>query len=155
MKSVLEQNGGFFVEFEMLAEMWDALQQLFASGAVVIMATMARSCGKKLCRRIGNNVNIEKALGKLCETLGEWNWGEFNFSDINTEFGMGRFSVRNSFETRVKRVSNDVGCYFLSNFMAGFLSELFGKNVTVKEQKCASQKGEICEFVFQAANNGE
>ncbi|MEM2780761.1 MAG: hypothetical protein QW791_07860 [Candidatus Bathyarchaeia archaeon] len=30
MKSVLEQNGGFFIEFEMLAEMEGALEQLFA-----------------------------------------------------------------------------------------------------------------------------
>jgi len=53
MRSILEQNGGFFIEFEMLAEMENALQQLFASGAIVIIAiviiaTMAKSCGKKL-----------------------------------------------------------------------------------------------------------
>ena len=47
MRSILEQSGGFFIEFEMLAEMENALQQLFASGAVVIIATMARSCGEK------------------------------------------------------------------------------------------------------------
>ena len=51
MRSILEQNGGFFIEFEMLAEMENALQQLFASGAVVIIATMAKSCGKKLCQK--------------------------------------------------------------------------------------------------------
>ena len=35
MKGILEQNGGFFIEFEMLAEMENALQQLFGNNVVV------------------------------------------------------------------------------------------------------------------------
>jgi predicted hydrocarbon binding protein len=155
MRSILEQNGGFFVEFEMLAEMENALQQLFASGAIVIIATMAKSCGKKLCQKIGKSISVEEALEKLCETLGGWNWGELNFSNVDMELGMGKFSVKNSLEGRVKKAGDDFGCHFLSNFMAGFLSELFGKNVAVKERRCASWEGNVCEFEFQAVGNGE
>jgi len=155
MKGILEQNGGFFIEFEMLAEMENALQQLFASGAIVIIATMARSCGKRLCQKIRKNLSVEEALEKLCETLGGWNWGELTFSDVDTELGMGKFLVKNSLEARVRKVGNNFGCHFLSNFMAGFLSELFGKNIAVKERKCASWEGKVCEFEFQAVGNGE
>lgn len=155
MKSILEQNGGFFVEFEMLAAMEDALQQLFASGAVVIIATMAKSCGKKLCQKIRKNLSTEEAIEKLCEALGGWNWGEFSFSLQDVERGMGKLSVKNSLETRVRRASNNFGCHFLSNFMAGFLSELFGKNIAIKERKCAFWEGKVCEFEFQAVGNGE
>jgi predicted hydrocarbon binding protein len=155
MRSVLEQNDGFFIEFEMLAEMEVALQQLFASGAVVIIATMARSCGKKLCQKTGKSLNVEEALEKLCETLGGWNWGELNFSNVDTELGMGKFSVKNSLEARLKKAGDNIGCHFLSNFMAGFLSELFGKNIAVKERRCASWEGRTCEFEFQAVGNGE
>jgi predicted hydrocarbon binding protein len=155
MRSILEQNGGFFIEFEMLAEMENALQQLFASGAIVIIATMAKSCGKKLCQKIRKNISVEEALEKLCETLGGWNWGELTFSNIDIELGMGKFSVKNSLEARVRSASNNFGCHFLSNFMASFLSELFGKNIAVKERKCASLEGKVCEFEFQAVGNGE
>lgn len=157
MKSILEQSGGFFIEFEMLAEMENALKQLFASGAIVIIATMARSCGKRLCQKLRTqDLSIEEALEKLCETLGGWNWGELTFSNVDTELGMGKFSVKNSLETRVRKASgNNFGCHFLSNFMAGFLSELFGKNVAVKERRCASWEGRICEFEFQAVGSGE
>jgi len=156
MRSVLEQNGGFFIEFEMLAEMENALQQLFASGAIVIIATMAKPCGKKLCQKIRKqNPSVEEAIEKLCETLGGWNWGELTFSNVDTELGMGKFSVKNSLEARVKKAGDNIGCYFLSNFMAGFLSELFGRNVAVKERKCASWEGRTCEFEFQAVGNGE
>jgi len=154
MRSVLEQNGGFFVEFEMLAEMENALQQLFASGAIVIIATMAKSCGKKLCQKIRKSLSVEEALEKLCETLGGWNWGELTFSNIDIELGTGKFSVKNSLETRVGKAGNNFGCHFLSNFMAGFLSELFGKNIAVKERRCASLEGRTCEFEFQAVSNG-
>jgi len=156
MRSILEQNGGFFIEFEMLAEMENALQQLFASGAVVIIATMAKSCGKKLCQKLRKqDLSVEEAVEKLCETLAGWNWGEFNFSNVDTGLGMGKFSVKNSLETRVRKAGNNFGCHFLSNFMAGFLSELFGKNVAVKERRCASWEGRICEFEFQAVGDGE
>jgi len=155
MRSVLEQNGGFFVEFEMLAEMENALQQLFASGAIVIIATMAKSCGKKLCQKLRKkDLSVEEAIEKLCETLGGWNWGELNFSNIDMERGLGEFSVKNSLEVRVKKAGDNFGCHFLSNFMAGFLSELFGKNVAVKERRCASLEGRTCEFEFQAVGNG-
>jgi predicted hydrocarbon binding protein len=155
MRSILEQSGGFFIEFEMLAEMENALQQLFASGAVVIIATMARSCGKKLCQKIRKNISVEEALEKLCETLGGWNWGEITFSNVDIELGMGKFSVKNSLEARVKKAGENIGCHFLSNFMAGFLSELFGRNVAVKERRCASWEGRTCEFEFQVVGNGE
>ena len=155
MRSILEQSGGFFIEFKMLAEVENALQQLFASGAIVIIATMAKSCGKKLCQKIRKNINVEEALEKLCETLGGWNWGELTFSNVDTELGMGKFSVKNSLEARVKKAGDNFGCHFLSNFMAGFLSELFGRNVSVKERRCASWEGRSCEFEFQVVGNGE
>jgi len=99
--------------------------------------------------------HVEEALEKLCETLGGWNWGELTFSNVDTELGMGKFSVKNSLEARVKKAGDNFGCHFLSNFMAGFLSELFGRNVSVKERRCASWEGRSCKFEFQVVGNGE
>ncbi|MGB9778661.1 MAG: V4R domain-containing protein [Candidatus Bathyarchaeales archaeon] len=156
MKNILEQNGGFFIEFDMLAEMENALQQLFATGSVVIITTMAKSCGKLLCQKIkSQNLSVEEALEKLCEVLEGWNWGEFSVNLLDASEGLGKLVVKNSLETRVKKSGPVVGCHFLSNFLAGFLSELFDRNIAVKERKCASWEGRICEFEFQAVKNGD
>lgn len=155
MKSILEQNGGFFIEFEMLAEMKKALEQLFASGAVVIVAAMAKACGELFFRKVkSQNLGVEEALERLRQILAGWNWGEFTATYVNADEGTGRFYVKNSLETRTGW-SGCVGCYFLSNFMAGFLSELLDRNIAVKERKCASLGGNVCEFEFQAFQNGE
>jgi len=151
MKSLLEQNGGFFIEFEMLSEMKAALQQLFASGAVVIIATMAKSCGSLLSRKIksqSQNPSANETIEKFCEILSEWNWGEFSFSQVDLEQGSGKAFVKNSIETRRKKSKDGLGCYFLSNFIAGFLSELLCRDVTVKERKCVCRMNGICEFEF-------
>jgi len=156
MKSVLEQNGGFFIEFEMLAEMEGALEQLFASGAVVIVATMAKSCGKLFCLKMkSQNLGVEDTLERLCQILTGWNWGEFTVAYIDADEGAGRICVKNSLETRARRSGGIVGCYFLSNFLGGFLSELLSRNIAVKERKCASFEGKACEFEFQPAYSGE
>lgn len=47
MKEILEENSGFFLDFEMFHEMKRALYETFASGAVVIIASMAKACGRK------------------------------------------------------------------------------------------------------------
>jgi predicted hydrocarbon binding protein len=156
MKSILEQNCGFFMEFEMLDEMKSSLEQLFASGAFVIVAAMARACGRLFCCKMkSQNLSVEEVLENFCHVLGGWNWGDFSFSNLDAERGEGKLSVKNSFETRSGGAKGLVGCYFLSNFAVGFLSEVFGKNIAVKERKCASREGDLCEFEFQAVQNGE
>jgi predicted hydrocarbon binding protein len=61
--------------------------------------------------------------------------------------GSGRAIVKNSFEAR-RSMSNTPCCRFLANFIAGFIAELFIKNVIVKEIKCAAKGDEHCEFRF-------
>lgn len=149
MKDVLERHNGFFLEFEMLAEMKNALQQLFSSGAVVIIAAMAKSCGYLLYKKLDVGFSgADEALGKLCEVLSEWNWGELSIAQLDAEKGRGKIVARKSFETRKEKASDKFGCYFLSNFMAGFLSKLFGREVTVREMKCSGRGDENCEFEF-------
>lgn len=156
MKSVLEENGGFFVEFEMLAEMKSALEQLFATGGVVIVAAMARACGKLFYREMeSQKLSVEELLEKFCHVLGGWNWGDFSFSSVDAKRWKGKLSVRNSFEARSGRVKGMGGCYFLSHFVEGFLSEAFGRNIAVKELKCASREGDGCEFEFYPVQNGD
>lgn len=84
MKEVLEENEGFFLDFETFALMKKALEETFASGAGVIIATMAKPCGRKICREIKRKVEtINEALNRLCLLVDEQNWGQLSFIDVD------------------------------------------------------------------------
>lgn len=151
MKEIPEENSGFFLDFEMFNEMKRALYETFASGAVVIIASMAKACGRKFNAKIrGDAKGFEEALSRFSESMRERNWGEFSFSDVDFKNGTGKITVKNSFETREQKATDKLGCYFLANFTAGFLSELFVRDINVMEKKCVSKGGEHCEFEFHS-----
>jgi predicted hydrocarbon binding protein len=79
--------------------------------------------------------------------VNEQNWGELSFFDVDFEKGSGKAIVKNSFEAR-KSISKTSCCRFFANFIAGFIAELFAKNVIVKEYKCAGNGDAQCEFRF-------
>jgi predicted hydrocarbon binding protein len=148
MREVLEQNGGFFLPFDSFAKMAEALEATFGSGARVIIGTMARPYGQWLCREImGETMSKEEALNKLCELVKSYNWGELSFLNVDFNKGSGKALVKNSFETR-QRQSKTPCCHFFANFIAGFISRLFSKNVIVKEDKCAGKGDDHCELRF-------
>lgn len=100
------------------------------------------------------NLGVEDTLERLCQILTGWNWGEFTVAYIDADEGAGRLCVKNSLETRTRRPGSIVGCYLLSNFLGGFLSELLGRDIAVKERKCASFEGKTCEFVSTSSKRG-
>jgi predicted hydrocarbon binding protein len=149
VKEILEEKGGFFINFEAFQEMKKALRQTFASGAVVILASMAKACGKKTGRKIkGEAKGLEETLSKFSDMLNDWNWGEISFREVDFKSGTGKIIVQNSFESRGKEPAGQAGCHFLANYMAGFLSEIFEKDIAVNERKCVSKGDSRCEFEF-------
>jgi predicted hydrocarbon binding protein len=148
LKDLLEQNGGFFLDFETFALMKKALEETFASGAGVIIAAMAKPCGRKICREIMRKAKSkEEALNQFCVLVNEQNWGDLSFFDVDFDKGSGKAIVKGSFEAR-RSMSRAPCCHFLANFIAGFIAELFDKNVIVKEVKCAGKGDDHCEFRF-------
>jgi DNA helicase TIP49 (TBP-interacting protein) len=61
MEDFLEQNDGFFLDFETFGLMKKALEETFASGVGVIIATMAKPCGRRICRE---NIRNAKSKGE-------------------------------------------------------------------------------------------
>jgi bacteriochlorophyll 4-vinyl reductase len=109
---------------------------------------MAKPCGQRICKQILEKVKTkEEALDEFSELVNEQNWGELSFIDVDFKRGSGKAIVKNSFEAR-KCQSKTPCCQFLANVMAGFTSELFAKNVMVKEEKCAASGNVHCEFKF-------
>lgn len=90
----------------------------------------------------------EEALNHLSELKRKEKWGKIAFRDIDFKNGTGKVVIFNSFETIFRKASEPC-CYFFKGFLTGFLSELFNKDITVTEMKCAGKGDEYCEFVFK------
>ena len=71
-----------------------------------------------------------------------YGWGtRIYIQTVDFENGAGKIIVVNSFETVTHR-SNQPCCHFLRGFLAGFLSELFAKEIGVDEERCAGKGDE-------------
>jgi len=149
LKSLLEEEKGIFIDFDMFNEMKEALRETFASGSLTIIAIMARRCGESVFNKIIKEkpMKKKKALDYLCEIINQKNWGQLSFVKIDLKKGHGKAIVKNSFEARNCR-STGPCCHFLSNFMAGFLSKLLKREVNVTEIECAGKGAAFCEFEF-------
>lgn len=143
-----EQNEGFFLDFDTFALMKKALEETFASGASIIIATMAKPYGRRICKEIIRRAKSkEEAMNHLSQLVNHQNWGDLSFFDVDFDKGSGKAIVKDSFEAR-RCLSKAPCCHFLANFIAGFIAELFTKDVIVKEVNCAGKGDDHCEFRF-------
>jgi predicted hydrocarbon binding protein len=141
----------FLVQFETFDAWRSALEEIFSpSAASVILYESAKKCCEHLCERLMEKVRSrEELLDYLCRLKLDENWGRISFRDIDLKHGSGRIRVDHPFEMRV-RWDDERDCPFLRGFLAGFLSKLFNKDVTVTKEKCDGEK-KSCEFRFASS----
>jgi len=146
----------FSFGFETFGEMESTLELIFSPpGASVILHMAALKCGVHSYRRLKRKAGTkEEALNYLSELKNKENWGKLSFQDVDFVNGSGRIVIFDSFETvarkgRKARKSGDPCCHFFRGFLAGFLSEMFRKPITVNEEKCVGKGDKHCEFVFE------
>lgn len=121
---------------------------LSPSAASVILQASADKCGRYLCKRITRKVKTkDKVLAYLSNLKDSMNWGKMSFRDVDFHKGTGKITVLDSFET-IARKSSHTCCHFLLGFLAGFLSELFAREIMVTEKECAGKGDAHCEFEF-------
>jgi len=91
---------------------------------------------------IEDNKTVLDYLSHLKESM---NWGKISFQDIDFENGTGKIRVIDAFEC-LEQTRAQHFCHFLRGFLAGFLLELFSKDVSVTVVKCAGKGDSCCEF---------
>jgi len=140
----------FLFPFKTFSDFESALELIFSpSAASVILYTAALKCGTNSLRRVKKRPRTkEEALSSLSELKNKERWGKISFQNINLENGSGKIIITESFETRARKAKQS-SCHFFRGFIAGFLSELFKKTVTVVEEKCAAKGDKQCEFTFK------
>lgn len=152
MKSELESatKGSFSFQFETFSQMERALELIFSlSAASVILYVAAVKCGAHSCRRMMERASgKEEILNHLSELKNDENWGKLSFLDVDFVKGSGRVIIVDSFES-IARKTTQPCCHFFRGFLAGFLSELFGKTIEVAEKKCVGKGDKHCKFVFR------
>ena len=143
------RRASFSFRFETFRNFESSLEEIFTpSAASVILYTSAGKCGKDACKKVLKRAKTKREALLYLSMLKRWeNWGKLTFESVDFENGRGRVIAVNSFETVAHR-SNQPCCHFLRGFLAGFLSELFGKEISVDEEKCAGMGDEYCEFTF-------
>jgi len=129
--------------------MESALEQIFSKATTsMILNTMATKCGEQTYRRIvDKTVPKEEILRQFSKSMNDENWGKLSFLNIDFAKGGGNGRIIDSFESRTRKTTQPC-CHFFMGFLAGFLSELFGKTIEVVEKKCAGKEDEHCEFAF-------
>ncbi len=145
----------FSFQFVAFNDLVSALELIFSpSAASVILFTAAVKCGAQSYNRMKKEFGTkEDALSRLSELKRKENWGKLTFRDVDFVNGSGKVVVADAFETMaLKAEGQETGqpcCNFLRGFLSGFFSELFGKSMTITEEKCAGKGDKYCEFMFE------
>jgi len=138
-KKLLESY--FLIQFETFNEIRSALEEMFSpSAASVILYESAKKCGGHLCERMMEKAQKrEEALNRLSKLKLEENWGKISFRDVDLKKGYGKIWIDHPFEMMACS-DNQCGYAFIRGFLAGFLSKLFNRDMTVVNEKCNKEK---------------
>lgn len=123
-----------------------SLEGLFDTGAAVILYEAGLGCGRRAYQRM-NRKNPSKK--EVLETLRNFkfneNWGKIKF-DIDLKSGRGFITVSDSFEGKLYDFSPTPVCHYLRGYIGGFLSEMFGRELEIREIKCVAIGDKNCIF---------
>lgn len=144
------RKSSFSFRFETFCVFESCLEEMLSSSAAsVILQAASNKCGRHSCKDIMREIKAkENVLAYLSNLKNEMNWGRIRFVDIGFQNGRGSIVVHDSFEV-AGRKSTKPCCHFLRGYFAGFLSELFGREITVEEEQCASTGASCCKFSFR------
>jgi uncharacterized protein len=94
--------------------------------------------------------NYASVIGELYRGVG---WGILEIEcDPNTY--EGKIIVKDSFIADVYGAADQPVCAFMSGYFAGYLTEYFGKNISVREVSCKATGKKFCEHLISLAPSG-
>ncbi len=153
MKEFLSEHG-FILPAEVVAEFYKELLTVSGFGLGSLMKVMGKRAGKR-----GAKLAREKFLGS--EETPSWDDLIELAQDFFTETGLGNVEIVSRSQDEIKfRIpggsvlaryieAKKPVCGPIAAAAAGFLEELLGKKVDVKETVCASTGADACEFVIR------
>jgi predicted hydrocarbon binding protein len=120
-------------------------EQVLGSDARVIMVKVGEFAGEQFADSLlKQDFKPEEIEGALELFLTRGGWGKV-WAKIDVKKQTAVFRIWNSVTARQTNAKEPI-CYFISGYLAGVLSVIFGKSVECTETKCGAMSDEYCEF---------
>ncbi len=97
-----------------------------------------------------NESNYASILAELYRAAG---WGILEI-ECDPKTYEGKIIVKDSFIADVYGLADQPVCAFMSGYFAGYLTDYFGKNISVREVGCKVTGMKVCEHVISLAPSG-
>lgn len=97
-----------------------------------------------------NDSNFADVLAELYKAVG---WGILEI-ECDPKTYQGKIIVKDSFIADVYGGSDQPVCAFMSGYFAGYLTDYFGKNISVREVSCKATGKNVCEHIISPAPSG-
>ncbi|AYK14890.1 MAG: V4R domain-containing protein [Methanosarcina flavescens] len=97
-----------------------------------------------------NDSNFADVLAELYRAVG---WGILEI-ECDPKTYQGKIIVKDSFIADVYGGSDQPVCAFMSGYFAGYLTDYFGKNISVREVSCKATGKNVCEHIISPAPSG-
>ncbi len=94
-----------------------------------------------------NDSNYASVLAELYRAVG---WGILEI-ECDPKTYEGKIIVKDSFIADVYGSADQPVCAFMSGYFAGYLTDYFGKNISVREVSCKVTGKKVCEHVISLA----
>jgi len=120
-------------------------KQILGSGADAVMYMVGKYAGEQFAKKLLElglkNEELEEALEIFLSNGG---WGKARVK-VNLQNQTAAVRIRNSVSTRQTKSEEPV-CHFISGYIAGSLSVIFGKKTECVETGCKAAGEPFCEF---------
>jgi predicted hydrocarbon binding protein len=96
-----------------------------------------------------DDTNYASVLAELYRGVG---WGILEI-ECDPETYEGKVIVKDSFIADVFGGADQPVCAFMSGYFAGYMTEYFGKTISVREVSCKATGKEVCEHIISPATS--
>ena len=81
--------------------------------------------------------------------IAAWGWGIVVDARFDVEGGRGELNVKDLWECSLYSGLDSSQSHFLRGFLAGYLSSILNKSISVVEVKCIAKGDEYCKFIME------
>jgi predicted hydrocarbon binding protein len=139
-----------------IGEFWalmDKLEKILTpSGLTALHYDAGKSIGAHTATLLRQNYKLggEALIQAFVQSQKASGWAVMDFQDVDFEQRTGKVVVRDCFEATAWGKKNYKVCNWTRGIIAGFMSNVFGKPVEVKETRCMADGDDHCEFNIQS-----
>lgn len=134
---------------ELFGSLFDEIEKILTpSGFAAVFYNAGKKSGAYIAGLLAKKYGLKgKSLTlALIQGTKAIGWGQIEDFKISEKELGGNIKVRMCFEALLRGRRNEKICHWTRGFVAGFLSEIFGKSVEAVELKCVAVGDELCEF---------